>query len=354
MKDLLPTIQDWMASHKKFAIATVVDTWRSAPRMVGSAMLISEDLEIIGSVSGGCVEGSVIKQARETMQNGQAKLLMFGVSNEDAWTVGLSCGGKIKVFVEPFFGQRADDRSQELWQKMVQNLHDDLPFVLTNQIHDQAKKTLVEPSQGDESISKELHKHALQALQKGESELIAIDQMPYFLHVFPRRNHLIIIGAAHVSGDLVSLAQDLDFKTTVIDPRGLFADNLRSICTPEELVKGWPEEVLPKIDLGEHVYAVTLTHDPKIDDQALRWFLKSQVAYIGALGSKKTHAKRISRLQAAGFDSTEIDKIHGPIGLDIGARSAREIAVSIIAQIIATYRKKPNKEHLETHTNHPF
>ncbi|MDH3652593.1 MAG: hypothetical protein OEQ53_23075, partial [Saprospiraceae bacterium] len=140
MKDILAEIQKWEEQNQRFAMATVVDTWRAAPRMIGSTMLISEDLDIVGSVSGGCVEGSVIKQAKETLASGEAKLLMFGVSNEDAWSVGLSCGGKIKVFVEPFVGQKPDENSKIIWQRAKDNLMRDEPFVLISQINGNANK----------------------------------------------------------------------------------------------------------------------------------------------------------------------------------------------------------------------
>ena len=341
MKETLSDIRRWLDEGKRFALATVVDTWRSAPRMIGSVMLISSDMEVIGSVSGGCVEGSVIKQAKETLETGEAKLLRFGVSNDEAWSVGLSCGGKIKVFVEPFMGLKPSENSQAIWQKVSAHLSSAAPFVLIHQIDEEADKYLFNPGQSDLAASKAfLAQRAQTALVNRASELITVDESSYFLQVFPPQNHLVIVGAAHLSVDLVSLAQQLDFQTTVIDPRGIFADSLRAISDPDALIKAWPADVLPTMDLDENVFAVTLTHDPKIDDQALQIFLKQNVRYIGALGSRKTHQRRLSRLAKAGFSEVELDKINGPIGLSIHARSAREIALSIVSQLVE-YRNQP-------------
>ncbi len=348
MKDRFSDIINWLEVGKRFAIATVVDTWRSAPRPVGSSMLISEDQEVIGSVSGGCVEGSVINQAKSVLNSGTSELLTFGISNDEAWTVGLSCGGKIKVFVEPFLACKQDPVSSAQWQVIARKLQTKTSFVLAHEMNAEARKMVLD-SFDEEIKSSPLDLAACEALGTRESTLITLDKTLYFLQVFPPQNHLLIIGAAHLGVDLVQLAQALDFRTTVIDPRGIFTESLRSLCLPDELIEGWPADVLSNYQLDQNTFAVTLTHDPKIDDQALEILLNEDVNYIGALGSRKTHAKRIARLKAKGFTEDQLNKINGPIGVSIGARSAKEIALSIVAQLVEyRHQQKQTTNHAQT------
>ncbi len=338
MKDILPQIQEWNQAGKTFAIATVVDTWRSAPRMPGSAMIISEQHEIVGSVSGGCIEGAVIQQAQETMASGKAQLMTFGVSNEDAWRVGLSCGGKIKVFVEPFLLPRGDDKGKAIWSTLTSKFETNEGVVLVTKLDSSADKGLFTPEGPSHGINSSLQDAAHASLKKRSSALVEVNDDLYFLQAFPEKNHLIIIGAAHLSVDLVDLAHSLDFSTTVIDPRGVFTDSLKNLTAPSSLLQSWPEEALAELDLNENTYAVTLSHDPKIDDPALDILLRSKVKYIGALGSRKTHQRRISRLAQRGFSEADIARIHAPVGLSIGALTPREIALSIAAQLIKIRR----------------
>jgi xanthine dehydrogenase accessory factor len=180
---------------------------------------------------------------------------------------------------------------------------------------------------------------AYKSMHEKTSGVWSIGEIDYFFHVFPSKNHLVIIGAAHITRDLITLARLQDFAMTVIDPRGLFYDSLRDLVSEGRLIRSWPLEVLPDLKLNDSVFAVLLTHDPKIDDQALHILLASPVAYIGALGSKKTQQKRVGRLLDAGFQKEQINRIKGPVGLDIGAISPAEIALSIMAEIIQVKNK---------------
>lgn len=343
MREIYPDIEKWEAGGHSIALATVVETWGSSPREAGSAMAIREDLQITGSVSGGCIEGAVIEEAQQVMKSGQARLLEFGVANEDAWAVGLSCGGRIKVLVEPLPDPAIRESLRQAW-------NDEKGIILLQKITEgTVSYHLIDPAvTGDEhpGISAELLQGALAAYRRRQSLFIEAGDAGYFIQIFPPRPQMIIIGAGHLSVALLPLARELNFRTIVIDPRGVFANESRFPVAPDELLCEWPQEVLPRLTLHEETYAVLLTHDPKIDDPALHILLRSPMAYVGALGSRRTHAKRRERLLESGFSEAEIARIAAPVGLDLGARTPQEIAVSIMAQIVERRRKGAEEPHL--------
>ncbi|MDX2305902.1 MAG: XdhC family protein [Microscillaceae bacterium] len=337
MLDIIPGIENWLKAGKKFALATVIHTWRSAPRMVGSAMAIAEDMEILGSVSGGCVEGAVIKKALPIIQSGKPEVLRFGVSDEDAWSVGLSCGGAISVFVERFMAFSEQETEAKIWENLHNSLMNNRSSLLISALSEaQSKHFLVYPDGQfvGENPGEALIQLAQKAIREHKDEVMEYDDQKYFFQNFPKKDVMVIVGAAHISQDLITLANQFNFETIVIDPRGIFAKSPGTGSVPHQLHQKWPEEVLLDMELDAHTYAVLLTHDPKIDDQALHILLRSQVAYIGALGSTRTHEKRSKRLQEAGFSEAEIARIHGPVGVDIHALRPQEIALSIMAEVI--------------------
>ena len=332
MYQIKSEILPWVDQKKKFALATVIHTWGSSPRPIGSAMAISEDMEMIGSVSGGCVEGAVVKKAMEVLESGKPQHLSFGVADEDAWAVGLSCGGKMQVHLEPFVAYTND----LVWATLKDALEYNRGCVLISKINNEEnEQLLVFPDRstvGNETD--ELIDAGLKAYNERKHQVFEYQGAPYFAQVFPRKSQMVIIGAAHITVDLVNFANQFGFETIVIDPRGIFANKTQFISPPDQLIADWPAEVLDKFTFDPYSYAVILSHDPKIDDQALHHLLRSNVAYIGALGSRKTHAKRVARLEKAGYSEEEIGRIHGPIGADINAKTPKEIALSIIAEII--------------------
>ncbi|HFA50614.1 MAG TPA: XdhC/CoxI family protein [Bacteroidetes bacterium] len=339
MKELLETIENWTDQKKPFAIATVIKTWGSSPRPVGSSLLVSESMEMAGSVSGGCVEGAVIKAALPLIENGAAHQLQFGVTNEEAWTVGLTCGGKVTVFVERFMA--FDDRPEEqaVWEKLHLCLRQNEPCVLLSKLVDgKGAHSLVLPDGQTvgHAISEALKKETLRAYGERKNQVIELGRSQYFAQIFPRKSQMLIIGAAHITAHLVQLASLYHFETIVIDPRGVFANKTQFVHPPDQLFEKYPSEVLSGLELDAYTYAVILSHDPKIDDNALHVLLKSKVGYIGALGSRKTHAKRVARLQVAGFSENEIGRVRAPVGVDINAKSPGEIALSVMAEIIKT------------------
>ena len=338
MKEFLSVIESFNQDHQKIALARVIKTWGSSPRPVGSTMIISEKGEMAGSVSGGCVEASVIKSSRDLFKNGQAEQLNFGVSDEDAWSVGLSCGGKIEVFLQTFFTNSNDPEQTLLWQKLESCLRKNQPCTLITRLQNgREENTLLLPDGemiGSE-LPEEITTQAREIYRQRKNSIIEKESGErWFVQIFPRQSQLLVIGAAHITADLIHLAKFYDFAVTVIDPRGAFAHKTHFTTAPDAIIEKYPSEVLDQFELDAYTFAVVLSHDPKIDDNALQILLSSDVAYIGALGSKRTHAKRVARLQEGGFSDKAIAKIHAPVGVDSNAKTPREIALSLMGEII--------------------
>lgn len=351
MLDILNEINGWIEEGKPFALATVIQTWGSSPRRVGSAMAIREDMQIAGSVSGGCVENEVIETALYTIKTGKSKILEFGVSDDKAWSVGLSCGGTIKVFVEKHFAFSQNPDESEIWNHLTHAIENNNPVILLKNLSEDVDGVnghlLIYPDKSHYGnwgkYTDRAKEKALKQYEERKSGFVQIDDQEIFVQVFPRKPKLIIIGGSHIAVDLVKFSRELKFEVIIIDPRKIFTSVDRFPVQPEKIIADWPQNILPDLDLNEDTYAVLLTHDPKIDDEALRILLKSNVAYIGALGSKKTHAKRCVRLRNTGFNNDQIGRIHGPAGLDINAYSPTEIALSIMGQIIKTRNARLEK-----------
>lgn len=336
MQDIFPTILSWASAQKPFAIARVIKSWGSSPRQQGSALIVAEDMQMAGSVSGGCVETDVIRQILPLIKNGGAKHIPYGVTNEDAWAVGLSCGGKMEIYAERFwaFGNEAE---QEVWENVKQRKSKNLGSVLVTALTEQGGQNSLLLPDGKvlgNLLSHKLKEAALSCYAERRHQLVTHNEIDYFIHIFPPKSRLLIVGAAHITADLISLAKLYDFETVVIDPRGVFATKTTFSTPPDQLLEAYPSEVLANFPLDAYTYAVVLSHDPKIDDDALQILLRSDAAYIGALGSRKTHAKRVARLEAAGFSSEQIARIHAPVGVAIGAQTPKEIALSIMAEVI--------------------
>jgi xanthine dehydrogenase accessory factor len=330
MKEFLQTIWQWNAENKKIVLARVIQTWGSSPRPVGSCLFISSDGEMAGSVSGGCVEGAVLKEAREVFEKDEGKRLFYGVTDDEAWAVGLSCGGKIQVYIEPF------NLSNPLSKQLADRLAVNEGSVWITRLADGTTSSalLAGEEVSGEAFAHEVIGEAKEAYRQRTHKHVKVGEMEYFVQVFPPRSKIIIIGAAHITADLIQLAHHFDFETIVIDPRSTFANNTTFPVKPDKIYEAYPSEVLTEIKVDPYTYAVILSHDPKIDDDALKVLLRSEAAYIGALGSRKNHEKRINRLLNAGFTPSEIDKVNAPIGVDIRALGAKEIALSIMAAIV--------------------
>ncbi len=308
----------WHRAGKGAALATVVETWGSAPRRVGAQLVIAGDGRIEGSVSGGCVEGAVIVEALEAIDEEEARLLEFGVSDEDAFAVGLACGGTIRVLVEPV--------GKVLPEAMLAEL-----------VAARAQREPVAYEVNVETGHRALRRNAYaERLRMDRSGFEEDGQTFVAVHNPPLR--LIVVGAVHIAQALVPMARIAGYDPAIIDPREAFASDAR--FPGETILTDWPDEAVSKLGLDTRTALVLLTHDPKLDDPALQAGLAANVFYIGALGSKRTHAKRVDRMKQAGFTDDQISRIHGPIGLDIGAADPSEIAVAILAQMTAVLRGK--------------
>ena len=309
--DIFTPTSFWLKEKRRVALATVISTWGSSPRPVGGQMAIDENGEIIGSVSGGCIEGAVISEGIDSIKDGKSRIKDYGISNDMAWEVGLACGGELKVLIQPL------------------NLEDEIVYSIVDSI--KKRKTVklkIDCSNGDRIIDNTIN-NQISHFDKFNNE---------FIHIIDPKPRLFIVGAVHIAQALVSLANVADYEIILIDPRDHFATKDRfPNC---KIINEWPDEALSKFHLDSSSHLVTLTHDPKIDDLALIFCMKKNFGYIGSLGSKKTHNKRCERLIEKGFNEIELSKIHAPIGLDIKAKTPAEIATSILAEIIDYRRKK--------------
>ena len=341
MRELLPDIKSWRSDGKRIALATVVRAWGSAPRPLGSAMAISSAGEISGSVSGGCVEGAVAEEAQQVLASNQARLVEYGVSNETAWSVGLSCGGRIEIFIEPI----PDPAPDVVFTLLTDRLASEMVSVRAIVVAGPAagRQLLIGDGQilagsvGSPALDARILDRA--AAGGGHSserlELTEDDQAnDVFLELHLPRPKLLIVGAVHVAIHLVALGRRLGYATVVIDPRTAFATPER-FADADVLSNQWPQEALAEEPLHETTCFVFLSHDLKIDLPGLEIALRSPALYVGALGSRKTHAKRVAALEELGFSPQEIDRISAPIGFDLGGRRAEEIALAIMAEIVA-------------------
>jgi xanthine dehydrogenase accessory factor len=282
-------------------VATVVATRRSAPRPVGSKLVVYESGKLLGSVSGGCVESDVAEQAMEVIAGGEPRLLTYGIADDQAWEIGLPCGGEIDVF--------------------VQRLEEELPA----QDHGARLTALEGLRAGQQWFVEDL---------EGPSRVLEFDGGKVFAEVFAPPPRLVVVGATDTAEELCRAANALGWRTAVVDPRpGLVTrDRLPS---PDELLVSWPDEGLDKLRLDADTAVVVLTHEERLDVPALTAALGSDAFYVGAIGSRRTQEKRRSRLLEAGLEEEQLERLSGPAGLDLGADTPAETAVSILAEVLA-------------------
>lgn len=307
----------WHEAGRGAVLATVVETWGSAPRRVGAQLVIAGDGEMQGSVSGGCVEGAVVLEATEALEKGEQRLLEYGVSDGDAFAVGLACGGTIRILVEP--------------------IGTVLPEALLRE--------LMEARAARQPVAYEANVRtgARNLVRDGYENRFAMDRSGFeedgdvFVGIHNPPLRLVIVGAVHIAQALVPMARIAGYDPYIVDPRAAFGSEAR--FPGERILLDWPDEALEAVGVDSRTAVVLLTHDPKLDDPALLIALRSKAFYIGALGSKRTHAARLERLAAAGIEPHHLGRIHGPIGLDIGAAGPPEIAVAIIGEMTRVLRR---------------
>jgi xanthine dehydrogenase accessory factor len=323
--DVLEAARTWIGRDGRVALATVVGTWGSAPVPVGGQMVMAPDGRFEGSVSGGCVEGEIIAEAESILAEGKPKTLKFGVADDTAWKVGLPCGGEIKVYVERLEG----GEGARLIERAL-DARTNRRGILVKTRLDNGEREFFE--RGDDRADTLVRQH----LEAGESELIETPEGDVFLHALVPPARVLVIGATHIGQILAQLVKLTGHEVIVIDPRTAFAAEAR--FPNIRLDTEWPQDTIPNIGLDAYTAVVALAHVGHIDDEALKLALRSNCFYIGALGSKRTHAKRLQRLKEAGFTDAELARIHCPVGINIGAQSPPEIAVSIMAEVVLALR----------------
>jgi len=324
--DIFRQIRTWRSEGHEVALATVVSTWGSAPRPVGGYMAICDTGSFVGSVSGGCVEGAVVEEAMGVMAEQVPRTVEYGITDEDAWLVGLACGGRVRISVGPVGPTGLED---ELVEDIIAAREAHEGVVLATWLDSAVHQLLQKKDEGVDG--------AHEALLEDRATLRETETGDVLLRPHNPPVRVIIVGAAHVTQSLVPLAVSAGFAVVVVDPRTAFASEER--FPDVRLVTSWPREALAELGLDHRTAVVTVTHDPKLDDPALLAALEADPFYIGALGSRRTHASRLERLAAEGADPASFGRIHAPVGLDIGARTTQEISVSIIAEIVQILRK---------------
>jgi xanthine dehydrogenase accessory factor len=305
MREVLNELTEWSKEGEDIALATVVETWGSSPRPLGSKMVVTRSGKMAGSVSNGCIEGAVFEEAQKVLKSREPKVAAFGVADEVAFEVGLACGGHIEVFVQPL--GPAHGRLLALLQR------NEPATLLTNLVSGEAE--LIEGSPAGSELAR----------REGY----------VFTEPFRRPAHLVIVGAIHIAIPLHRLAKLMGYRVTIVDARAKFATKER-FPEADELIVSWPDEAMARLSIDNSTYVVILTHDPKFDLPALRSVLTKDAGYIGAIGSRKTNSNRFDALRSEGFTEEQLSRVHGPIGLDLGGRGAEETALGILAEITAT------------------
>ncbi len=338
MKELLPDIERWRAAGKKVAIATVVQAYGSAPRRPGAKMAISEDGEFVGSVSGGCVENDVVEHSKQVLDDDAARLVPYGISDDMAFNVGLACGGRIEVFIQPF-GRAFPTEKPVAFTYVIDGEGQGNGLLAWE--FGKHRGSLGHGDAFDERVAQD----AIAALGDGQPRQIRYDDAPggpvrVFVDTYPAQPTIVIFGAVHIGVALAKLAKTTDiFKVIVVDARGVWATRER-FPDVDEIHVMHADDYLAHHPLGSNAFVTVLSHDPKLDDPALIGALPSRARYVGAVGSPKTQADRRERLGAAGLTEQQIGRLHGPIGLDISAQTPEEIAVAILAQMISAKNAK--------------
>ena len=339
MRESLADLDRWTREGEEIALATLVRVRGSAPRTPGARLFVTRSGRMSGSVSAGCVENDVFARALQVLQDELPVVAGYGIADELSFQVGLSCGGSLDVLIEPF-------REDAAWRAVRAAVEAERPAALGVGLAppELVSRRLAVPAEGapvgsiDPGLDERLCAEARRLIPRGESREVCLPwgdgEARVFLQAFPPPQRLFIVGATHTAIALCRMARGLGFRVHVVDPRGVFATPER-FPEAHELLRAWPGEVLQKARLDAWSYVVTLSHDPKFDIPTLAQALRSDACYIGALGSRATQEKRRKQLLEEGFEEAELARIRGPIGLDLGGRAPEEIALAILAEMVA-------------------
>ena len=339
MREVLADLERWLRRSERIALATLVDVQGSAPRLPGARFCVTGGGEVSGSVSGGCIEADLFEHAMEVLEADRPTVVQYGISDELAFEVGLSCGGEVEVLVEPF---RPDGVWEVLRSALLAPRGAVLAVGLAPETLTGRRMVVLDDGTTAGSIGEELDdaiaREARSLLESGGAQRRAFPapggECAVFLEAFRPPAHLYLLGAAFVAPPLARMASEAGFRVTVVDPRAAFATRER-FPSADEVVVGWPDEALGRAALGPHSYIVMLLHDEKFDVPALLPALASDACYVGVLGSRRTHERRLAELRGRGVGEAALARLRAPIGLDLGGREPPEIAISILAEMLA-------------------
>ena len=327
MRDVLETLERWSREGLNVATATVVETERSAPRDPGAVLAVSEKGEVAGSVTGGCVEPAVYQEAQAILAGGPPKLLKYGIADDEAFEVGLPCGGTVHIFV--------DKLDPALVTPIAEAVRDERPVALAVQVTGEGigEKQLVYP---DGSPNGQVAEEARRLLGRGETGFVTVGENTVFVSSFAPRPRMYVFGAIDFASAVASIGRFLGYHVTVCDARAKFVTPER-FPEADELVVDWPDRLLARSPVDERTAICVLTHDHKFDVPLLKAALGGPAGYIGAMGSRRTKEARDELLRAEGVTDEQLTRIHAPIGLKIGSRSPEEVAVAVAAEIISVF-----------------
>jgi len=330
VREVLPTLERWAAEGLRAAIATVVSVERSAPRDPGATLAVAESGEVAGSVTGGCVEPAIYEEARDVLAGGSPRVKTYGIADEEAFEVGLSCGGTVRIFVSML--------DQALLPPLAAALRDDRAVALTVPLSgpDAGAARLVSTDVEPEG---EADRRAQELLALGETAVVEVEGEDVFVSSFAPRPALYVFGAVDHAAALAEVGRFLGYRVTVCDARARFATRER-FPDVDELAVDWPDRFLERAPIDERTAICVLTHDHKFDVPLLKVALRTPAGYIGAMGSRRTTEERNERLRAEGLTDEELARIRAPIGLRIGARSPQEVAVAIAAELVQASRER--------------
>jgi xanthine dehydrogenase accessory factor len=328
VKEILDTLERWTAEGQRVATATVVKTERSAPRDPGAMLAVSERGEVAGSVTGGCVEPAVYEEAREVLAGGAPRLRTYGIADDEAFDVGLPCGGTVHIFVDLI--------ERDLILPLVAAINGEQPVALEVKISGEGVggSRLVGP--GDNGPAAAL-------LARGETAIVETDDGDLFVNSFAPRPDMYVFGAVDHAAAVAQVGRFLGYRVTVCDARAKFATRER-FPDVDEVVVEWPDRFLAQAPVDERTVVCVLTHDHKFDVPLLKVALEGPAGYIGAMGSRRTNEARAERLKAEGVTDEQLARIKAPIGLDIGSRTPEEVAIAVAAEVVGTFRGSRKKE----------
>jgi xanthine dehydrogenase accessory factor len=362
--EILEKLEAWRGQGSDVAVATVVKTSGSTPRGEGAKLLVRGDGEMAGSVSGGCVETDVALHAQEVLQAGQPRLVSYGISDEMGISVGLACGGSIEVLIEPSGTSSPQPSSTAVGEGDLRAISDlvrhEVPVAIGTVIRPESMvgrrvwfaRGEIHGSFGDNALDGAFVASAERLLRSGQAKAQTArdatgNEVELFVDTYPAPPTLLIFGGVHVGIPLTKYAKILGYRVQVIDPRGVFATRER-FAEADDLLIERPEDYLARTEINENTYVVVLTHDPKFDEPVLKHVLNTRASYVGAIGSRKTNQDRMARLETEGVSRELLARIHSPIGLDIGSQVPEEIALAIMAEVVAARYGKAGTPLRET------